>query len=140
MSCETRQDRALPYNYVDVHYAMVATMGDYGHMADLLGRTRTGVKTYVEAHPDLLQLRDDIRNSVIDAIETKELESALNGDGTSRRFVLTTLGKERGFSTRVEQTGKDGGPIERSDPLSRLLESIATGGKRLVTFGAKDGD
>lgn len=134
-SCETRQDRALPYNYIDVHYALVASMGDYGYMAHLLGRSRTAVKQYVEAHPDLLDLRRDIRDSIIDAVETKELESALSGDGTSRRFVLTTLGKDRGYSTRVEQTGKDGGPIEHSDPLSKLLHHIATGGKRLVAFG-----
>lgn len=138
-NCETKRDRAMPYNHTDVHYALVATMGDYGQMAFLLGRSRRRVKDYVEAHPELLELREDIRHSIVDTIETEELKAALAGDSTSRRFVLSTLGKERGYSTRVEQTGKDGGPIEHSDPLSKLLETIAKGGgKRLVAFGTDD--
>ena len=41
------------------------------------------------------------------------------------KHVTSTLGKDKGYSTRVETTGKDGGPIDvASDDIKRLAEEL----------------
>jgi hypothetical protein len=49
------------------------------------------------------------------------LTQALNGDKRSRNFYLRTQGARYGWSSKIEITGKEGGPIETVD-LSRLTD------------------
>lgn len=139
-NCETRLNKFGPYNRTDVLFAAVVTLGTLADMAELLGRRRGSLKEYISAHPEVREFIEDIREGAIDKIETEEIKSALAGDPTSRRFILTTLGKNRGFSTRTEQTGKDGGPIDHTDPISRIFAKIAEGGKRIVDITPEKSD
>lgn len=109
--CATRADRAGPYVKDDVIAAILRTYGNYAAMASLLGRTRSRVRDWVLAHPDVFQIREDVRESALDMVEDGVFTGALMGDSTNSRYLLSTLGKERGYSTRVESTGKGGSPI-----------------------------
>lgn len=110
--CLTRMDRMGPYHKPDVIAAIHKTLGDFGQMAQLLGRKRQAVRDYVLGNLDVKDVLDEVNETVLDAVETTCRSMALAGDGPSVRFLLKTLGKDRGYVTRVENTGKGGEPLE----------------------------
>jgi hypothetical protein len=111
-NCPTRLDRYGPYHKPDVAAAIYKTGGVYAHMAYLLGRRRNAIREYVIANPDLMDMVAEVRETAIDLVENNVLQQAVNGDAQQGRFILQTLGKDRGYSSRSETTGKDGGPID----------------------------
>jgi len=133
--CWTARDRFTEYSDEDVAVAIIRYHGNFSAIARSLGRSRTSVSNYI-AHETLLRdLRDEIVQGIVDDIEEGYMLSALAGDGAARKFFLSTLGKERGYVVRNENTGKDGGPVHL---LSRLdttklsdsaLEELLTAGK-----------
>ena len=139
-NCQTAVDHFGPYNRTDVLYALVAASGNYSHMARLLRRSRAGVERYVSADSELFSFRASVVEGMIDEIERSVFEQALSGDPTQQRYILSTLGKKRGYTTRQEQTGPDGGPIEHNDPLSQMLADIAKNGKRIVDMSGETGN
>lgn len=128
-NCPTRVDRNGPYHTADVIAALVKGSCNLGFAAALLGRNRSRLREYVHANPDMLRFLHDTKDGIIDLIEEKVLGSAMLGDGPNGRFVLSTLGKDRGYTTRVESTGKDGAPIENSfsnaEELVKAIEAMA---------------
>lgn len=130
-NCQTRLDRTGPYNKVDVAAAILLTNGTFSKMAPLLGRHRSRIRDYVLARPDVKEIYDNVREGMIDQLELDTFESALAGDPTDRRFLLTTLGKNRGYSTRSETTGPEGGPMQVVDP-TKLKETSTTDIKSMV--------
>lgn len=127
--CPSRVNPLSPLHKQDVIAALLEAKGNYGVMAHLLGRSRASVKRYVETRPDVWSFYEDHFEAVLDKVEDNLIEAALEGDLTAARFVLQTRGKERGYTTRVERTGKDGGPMETvispADRLNILLDRIA---------------
>lgn len=99
----------------DVAAALIVSMGSYADAARILRRSRKQVFDFVMRHSDLEELREEVFETALDDIETGYLREAIAGDPSARKHFLTTLGKNRGHTTRVEQTGKDGGPIETRD-------------------------
>ena len=111
--CKTRDDRFGPYFKPDVIAAILAAQGNFTEMAVLLGRRRNGVRDYVLAHLDVKDIYDEMRECFLDQVEKNHNDLASKDqDGAALRFILQTQGKDRGYSTRVEQTGKDGGPMQ----------------------------
>lgn len=49
------------------------------------------------------------------------------GDTTDAKWILSRLGKDRGYAERQEVTGKDGGPIQISPAM--LIAAMRTGMK-----------
>jgi len=119
-NCDTRKNHYGPYVEADVVAALNATRANYAKMSVLLGRRRTSIRDFVLSHLDVKTIHDEIREKVLDDVETMHDDLALAGDGPSMRFILSTLGKERGYSTRIEQTGKNGGPQEHTLDASKL--------------------
>jgi hypothetical protein len=129
--CETRNNGKGPYFKKDVIAAAIYTGGVYAEMARLLGRSRGRVKEYVEGNPDVADVLDEVRESALDYLEQGVVVSALMGDQQDRRFVLQTLGKNRGFTTRSEHTGKDGEAIEHTmKPVDEILGRLDQMSKR----------
>lgn len=62
-------------------------------------------------HPDLQAVLDEIRDERIDKAEDNIYDDLDKGDPAASRFVLATLGKDRGWVTRNESTGKGGGDL-----------------------------
>lgn len=111
-NCESNIFRALPLIEVDVYAALMWSKGNLSMAADLLNRPRRVLTDWIKGTPEMYQVLDEIRDRRLDTIQDKVIAQAELGDGTQARFVLTTLGKDRGFTTRVENTGKDGAPLE----------------------------
>lgn len=105
--CETRIDKGGPFNKFDVAAAIFHTRGNFGRMAVLLGRPRGRVRSYVMGDGMLRQVFDDVRESVIDEVEAQHFDDALDGNGSARQFILSTVGKGRGYSTRQEVESND---------------------------------
>lgn len=129
-TCQTRLDRLGPFVLVDVVYAIAAARGNWVEMAKLLGRQRQRVKDWVESRPDVNAFREDIVQGIIDDVEYKHLDAAINGDGSAQRFILSTLAKERGYTIRTENINKN--VSDPNDPITQLLMTIAERNKRLV--------
>lgn len=138
-SCQTRIDPIGPYNKTDVIYALHVANGNLSKAAGLLDRSRRSLKDYVESQSDVLEYMDDLLQAKIDEIQDKYFEAAMNGEGSNARHILETLGKDRGFTKRTELTGKDGGPIDVNDPISKMLEAVSKSGNRLVKRIGDDG-
>jgi hypothetical protein len=56
------------------------------------------------------------REFTVDMAEQIMVEALQNKDIVAAKFYLETLGKGRGFSKRLEMTGKDGRPLEIGVP------------------------
>lgn len=111
LKCPTALDRMGPYHKQDVIAALIATECVISKAAILLNRSRHRVRDYIYGNRDVLLWFDDVREGNLDIIEHNHVKAALLGDLGAGRFILTTLGKDRGYSTRLEQTGKDGVPL-----------------------------
>lgn len=133
-NCQTRVEHWGPYNKTDVIYAMWVAKGNWAEMSRLLGRRRRSVMDYCNAQPDLVELREELREGLVDYVETKQFEAALAGNDAAGRFLLETLGKGRGYTKRAEVTGPDGKPLNGDDPITNMLNRVAGANKRLVTL------
>ena len=120
--CITRNEKDGPYYKRDVVAALMKSGGVYSEMSTLLGRNRTKVKAFVEANPDMKEIRDDLQEHLLDKVEAGQFNTALMGDGQAQRFLLTTLGKNRGYSTRVEATGADGAAMVFTEVRRRIVD------------------
>lgn len=110
-TCWTRLNPNSVYEARDIVAAILAFRGNYTRIAAVLGRSRRSVEQYIQYDPLLRELREDVRNSVLDEIEDGYMDEALHGDNRARQYFLSTLGKDRGYTIRNENTGKDGEPI-----------------------------
>lgn len=127
-NCFTRRNRTGPYDPNDVVAALLHARGNLTEAARLVGRRRQAFKHFVDGNPEIYGICVEIRECVLDTVEQNALRMAEEGDPSMVRFVLQTLGKNRGWTTRVENTGKDGGAIEidtsdAKDKLRALLGS-----------------
>jgi hypothetical protein len=77
-----------------------------------LGCTRETVVRYCKRYPSVAAVCDEQREVLVDIAEGKLTQEVDQGTEWAVKMVLTTLGKDRGYVTRHENTGKDGGAIE----------------------------
>lgn len=110
--CRTRLDHNGPYHLEDVIAALRETKGNFSLMSSLLARKRASVRDYVFTNLEAKDVYDEVREGLLDQAEQMHNTLAFSGDGPSLRFILQTLGKERGYTTRQEQTGANGAPLE----------------------------
>lgn len=110
----------------DVVAAILATGGNYVNMAKLLSRTRAAVVDFVRGNEDVAKFRNDVFEGGMDEMEDMARSLALEGDRTMLKFMLTTKGKNRGYSTRVEHTGRDGKAmqVETKPPREQMEEFL----------------
>ena len=134
--CWTRTHPNDAYETRDLIAGLLTERGNYSKIAQRLGRSRRSVENHIQRDMGLRDLREDIRNTLLDDIEEGYLDDALAGDSQARRFFLQTLAKDRGYVVRNESTGKEGGPIHlqsRIDASSlsdaALLEIMGTAKK-----------
>lgn len=110
--CVTRRRHTGPYVKEDVIAAIYVTGANFAQMARVLDRRRSSVRDYVFANIEVKDVYDEIRETLLDIVEEMHNDLAKAGDGSACRYILSTQGKDRGYTTRTETTGKDGGPIE----------------------------
>lgn len=76
------------------------------------------VRGWAKTDPDFLAQISGVQEYTLDVVEQRFLKKIVDeGDTTAMIFYLKTKGKGRGFSTRVELTGANGGPIESESTI-----------------------
>lgn len=89
--------------------AIKAASGNLSQAARSLGLTRTSLKNRVDRVPELAHLVIDLRDEVVDTAEQNHFIRAKSGeDPAAERFILSTLGADRGYRPSVGGSGKDG--------------------------------
>lgn len=106
--CHTNTEKDGPILDLDVAVALIRYQGNLTNVARKLARSRRVIETYISREPKLRELAEDLQEQFIDLTEDKLRGLVVAGDPSSVRYVLSTLGKKRGFVTRNEVSGKDG--------------------------------
>lgn len=109
--CVTRASRDRPYEEIDVAAALIVHNGNVALAARELGRSRRSLHGFVVRNYMLSDLLEDIEAINMDMIESKARQLAIAGDGSLIKYLLGTRAKERGYVQRIENTGKDGSPL-----------------------------
>ncbi len=99
------------YTAEQVIEALRGTMGIKSAAARRLGCHWTTVDRYIKRYPTIARAYEEERQSIVDLAEVKLVERLKDGDGAMIRFVLATLGKDRGYVERRELTGEGGSAI-----------------------------
>lgn len=114
-----------PYNFSDCvtrnrsHYfmpdvlaALRQTEANISECAQLLGRTRSSVRDFIFANLEALNEYNEQRDILVDKAEQALFEVGLLGrDPATLRFICSTLGKDRGYTPKIEHTGADNKPL-----------------------------
>lgn len=90
-------------NNKDIIDALRKTNGNLTLAGQLLGCTREAIRIRVNRFPEIKQVLDESRESVIDVAESALQRAVLNGEGWAIAFTLKTIGKRRGYVEKTEQ-------------------------------------
>lgn len=90
--------------------------------AEALRVSRQTVYAYAQRWPEVQAALADKRSELVDLAERALRQALVTGQPWAVSMVLRTLGKDQGYSTRQEHTGRDGGPIEIREMVVRLPE------------------
>lgn len=103
------------YTTEEIVKVLTAANGLVSVAARSLGCSPSTIRRRMEAEPEIQQAVDEARESLVDLAE-KKLRTAINkGQPWAVSLTLRTLGKNRGYVERVEQTGANGGPIQTEE-------------------------
>ena len=93
--------------------ALRRTRGIYSAAAEQVGCNRETVANYVRRYESVRQAAEEGRSVLVDAAEGQLWTKVEAGEWPAIAFVLTTLGKERGYAPaqRHEVSGPEGAPI-----------------------------
>ena len=133
-TCYTREHSGSPMRDLDIAAAILISGGNYAHIGRLLGRRRSSVVDKINSTGPLRTLFLETRDGSLDELEAGVMRSAIGGNESDRRFVLSTIGKDRGYSTRQQLADTNDQPLAPSlynlDKLSvedlERLERILT--------------
>lgn len=67
--------------------------------------SRQLINNQVAAHPELRQICDEQLEEFLDLAEGKLRAGVMEGEPSLIKYALSTLGKNRGFTTKVEHAG-----------------------------------
>jgi len=112
----------------NVAKALAAHHGILSQAAQALGVSRVAIYKFIEKNPELNEVRAEATETLIDVAEGQLAKSLNDGDMKSVRWYLERQGKNRGYTTRVEQTGADGGAIESVQRVERVIVDPAGAG------------
>lgn len=103
--------RPIKCTPVQVSDALLASDGNLTAAATKLGVTRQGVYDYIDRYK-LQDVLDQSREKMADEAVGQLHRLVRDGNLGAVIFYLKTQGKSRGYTERIETTGKDGDAIE----------------------------
>jgi hypothetical protein len=78
--------------------------GNISHVARLLGVSRKAIHAHINANPELQQILDDSRQTMLDEAENALLAAVRDRQGWAVCFTLKTIGQDRGYIERADQS------------------------------------
>lgn len=100
-----------PLSVEKVAKALANNGGVVAYAAKSLRCTRRAVYAYIDRHPELADVRHEARETLLDNAEHNVITAVKGGDVRVSQWVLERLGRARGYSTRHELVGAEGGPL-----------------------------
>lgn len=91
--------------------AIPGTGGIITAIAKKIGCTWHTAQRYITDYPTIQRAWQDERETILDMSEMALFGQVKNGESWAVKYVLSTLGKSRGYTERTEVTGADGGPL-----------------------------
>jgi hypothetical protein len=93
--------------------------------AQKLGCSVNTIRARLEKSPSLRAVQEQAKGYLVDTAELKLAQAVQAGDLGAIKFFLQTQARDRGYVSRTEVTGLDGGPIQSEvtngdDARSRL--------------------
>lgn len=111
-TCYTVENPEGGISDFDLAIALIRFDANYSEIARLFGRSRREVERAIAADILLFDLAHDVEEAFLDEVESKYRDLARKGDGQAIKFFLSTKAKNRGYTTRSETTGPNGGPLQ----------------------------
>ena len=108
--------------YGQVASALYTSGGIISKAQRILGVSRSALTSFMDKNPSLKNIIKETKQKTIELCEEKVLDRIKAGDMPTVKFYLTTQGKEQGWTTRQEVTGKDGEDLMK--PTEDDMESI----------------
>src|SRR4051812_38630357 len=87
--------------------------------AKALGCSSLYVRQRIRECPQVQEAYRDSKDEVVDLAEQVMYNRLKDGSETAARYILSTLGKDRGYTERTEVVGKGGGAINVTLSLGR---------------------
>lgn len=94
------------YTLQEYYDALSQTKGNISACARLLNMRRSSLKERIDASPELRAKLEEVREEMLDKAEENVYDRVEQGDDAMTRFVLSTLGKERGYTQKTEVDNK----------------------------------
>lgn len=102
----------------EIYEMLIQQDGNISATARALVMSRRRCKERIDRSPVLTALLIDSTEEIVDIAAGNVFADVRKNDPTANRFVLSTIGKERGFSTGVAGTGKNGEIVVQINRLS----------------------
>ena len=99
------------YTAEQVIAAIKLTRGLVTMAADTLGCDPDTVRNYAKRYKAVRQALEDARDKMLDRAELSLYDALLEAEPWAVKFILSTLGKSRGYVTRHELGGSDGNTL-----------------------------
>lgn len=103
----------------EVSHELIRHKGKLGQTAKALGCQSYYVRWRIRENPDIMNAYLHARDEIVDMAEQVMIDKMKDGSESAARYILSTLGKERGYTERLELTGKDGADITVTLNLGR---------------------
>lgn len=100
--------------------------------AKALGCSHDTIARYIQRYALVRDVAEAQRGELIDLAEDKLLQSIKKGEAWGITLCLKTLGKDRGYVERQEQTGADGKPLQQEMVIKVVYVNRSNG----LTAGA----
>lgn len=108
--------------------ALCEHKGIVTYAAESCGVSRQYFTKFMTLHPELEEVREEASEILLDIGEKHLTTAIVGGDLKTIRWHMERKGKNRGYNTRVEQTGADGGPLEYNAVERRVVDPSNTDG------------
>jgi len=89
------------------------------YLAEKLNVDRQTIYRYFERYPELEKETQEYLDSITDQAEYHLIEAVMAGNSWAVRYWLSTRGKNRGYTTKLEST------FNNSYPMQIIRESVA---------------
>ena len=94
-------------------------------IARRLGVTWHTADNWIKEYPETLRALQDEKETILDMAESTLYKNIKDGNSQDAKWLLSTMGKNRGYSERHEITGADSGPIDVNAIIRKAEEEFA---------------